>query len=199
MAGGTAFWAHLGGFIAGLLLSVILRAPKAASIEFGHEVLEQMNERGPAASLHATEQHLKKHPEDIEAHRQRLEALQAMDDPEAEARALVETIKSGPAELAAELVLRLQELSALGDLPPALSARLAEEFKTENTEAAILLLESILKLPADHPSRPDALLSLALLLEKHDEVRSGRLLKELSQSYGLHGAASVARAKGLIE
>src|SRR5208282_863903 len=48
--GGVSFASHLGGFAAGIVMGLLFRAPDLGQIQLGHEVLEQMNNRGPAAA-----------------------------------------------------------------------------------------------------------------------------------------------------
>ncbi len=197
--GGVAYWSHAAGFLAGLLMSLVFRTSKKMSLDLGHEVLDQMNQRGPAAVLRAAEQHLQRHPDDLRAMRQKAEALERMHEYEAAAQAWYDYQKKAPTGAEPEIIANLAGVNGLDLIPPMERAKLADQFRESHREEAILLLESLVSRPADDPLRPDAMLSLAMLLKAQDEARSKQLLQELQEKYTFHGATELARAKGLIE
>lgn len=189
----AAYWSHLAGFLFGLLFSVIFRAPKAAQLELGYEVLERMNERGPAASLRAAESHLESHPKDRKAWQQRIEALRHLGERDKEAEALRDYMpQAGDGELPM-MVDRLSALGGLDAIPAGERARMAASYPS----VAEPLLTSVIQ-DRDAPERPDALLQLAELLSDRDDSRANELLQELKEHHSLHPAADLARAKGLI-
>ncbi len=193
--GGVSFWSHLGGFLVGLLLAAVLGAGREAGRELGHEVLDQMNERGPAAVLHAAEEHLKRHPKDPLARRQRIDALKTLHETEKAQDSLLELIQDSPV---IQVPLLIRELDSQKGLPKVRSMQLAkwaEQFKGDDPGLAKRLYRAILDRPEDS-ERPEALLKLAELVEDDSEKIS--LLKELERDHSGHGAAAVAKAKGLI-
>jgi hypothetical protein len=82
---GTAYWAHVGGFAMGLVLSIIFGAPQHAHRERAHEAIDQMDSRSPAAKLAAAELVLKTHPHDVKALRDKADALSLQNDSDEEA------------------------------------------------------------------------------------------------------------------
>lgn len=196
--GGTAYWSHLGGFLAGLILAVLFRAPQEQHLVQAHGVLEAMNERSPGAIAHAAEKVLKSNPGDLIALRSKAEAHEAMHEVVAEMETRLQILDYCPEE---DVPVELRKLIACGGLPRLdirRRARLAETWRNDEPDVAIALFKSIVNQPDDEPQRPDAMLSLAILLQERDSVASENLLEELREKYSLHGAATVARARGLI-
>lgn len=196
--GGVSFWTHLGGFLAGLILSPILGATKQASQELGHEVLDQMNERGPAATLHAAERMLQKHPNDLRALRHKAEALRDLHEPKKEAAAWLELLAKSPEADQAGIVEELASCGGLEAVEPIERAKLADRLKDSSPTACRTILESLVRQKDDAPTRPEALLALATLIQGEEPEQARKLTEELSAKYSLHGAAAVARAKGMI-
>jgi membrane associated rhomboid family serine protease len=195
--GGVAFWAHLGGLLAGLTLSVVFRAPRLAQIRQGHEVMTEMNQRSPAALLAAAKRHLAVHPGDIRALQEVASAHRALGDRAQEAGALIDLARSADAALQATAIERLSALGALAALPSWERLRLAGALERRHRRAAILLLESVVAGAPDDAQRPDAMLALATLRSAEGAEEGGRVARALLAEYPLHPAAEVARARGL--
>ncbi len=190
-AAGTSFVAHIGGFVGGLALAFVFRAPKQESAERGREMIEEMAGRSPAAALAAAEEHLRAHPEDLSAVWDKADALRAMGEHAREADVLIALVRLRErTDLAVE---RLAESGQIGRLPALERMRLVAELQGE---ARLLLLHSVVREDDDEPERPHALLALAEAAE-HEERQ--RLLKELSEKYELHAATELARARGLLQ
>ena len=194
-AGGAAWWAHVGGFVVGLALALVFRAHRDESVQFGHAVLDQMNERGPAAALAAAEHLLQAHPDDPRALEEAADAAEQLGDNERAVRYLVGLLEVLPESHQAEVVLRLDRLDALDRLPSARRTLLADRVKTFSTPAALALFQSVIK-QADDPKRPDALLALADLMCQYDPEPAAALVQELFDRYPLHPASEVARRRG---
>ncbi len=192
----TAFWAHLGGFGAGLVMSFIFRAPDMGHLRLGHEVLNRMNERGPAAAIAAALRHLEVHPDDPKALNHLVDSHRLMDDVDGEAGALIRIIELLPDEHLGPPILRLDELDSVGKLPPVRRVKLAAKVASASPEAAKCLLLSIVGGPSDEPQRPDAMLALAGLERDGDSAASAKILAELVAEYPLHPAVELARARG---
>lgn len=195
----TAFWAHLGGFGAGLIMSFVFRAPDLGHLRLGHEVLEKMNERGPAAAAAAALRHLAVHPDDPKGLQHLIEAHKLMDDAEGESAALVRLVEILPDEDIGAPIRRLAELGELGRLTPVKRVRLAERAQPHDVGASKSLLQSIVDMPEGESQRPDAMLALASLEREADEGRSEAILARLKAEYPLHAATDLARARGWIE
>lgn len=192
----VAYAAHLGGFLVGLLASLLFRAPQAESRQRGHETMDKMAEQSPAALLAAAEEHLRAHPDDARALRHKAEAERLLGLPEEEALTLLRLVDVVPDEEGREPLHRLIELSALERLPSVRRARLAAIWQEREPDLARALLESLVR-DEREPQRPEALLALATLLRTRDPRESERLLEVLRRDHPLHPAVELARARGL--
>lgn len=196
--GGTAFWTHLGGFAAGLILGVAFRAPSLARVELGHEVLREMNSRSPAAAAAAARQHLKDHPGDPAALRELASALGRLGEHREEGQVLVELMELLPESAQGPVVLQLGAIHQLGLLPSLRRTMLAERFKGSQPDIARCLLESVIRGPATDPQRPDAMLSLISIMREAAPQPAQSLLDELMSAYPMHPAAELARTRGWV-
>ncbi|MBX3097376.1 MAG: rhomboid family intramembrane serine protease [Fimbriimonadaceae bacterium] len=195
--GGAAFWAHIAGFLSGVVFAFVFRAPRTARLRIGHETLDAMNSRGPGAVLAAAEAVLREHPTDQRAHRQRCEALRDLHEDEEAVTALLEWLQQSSDQDKVAAIRMLSEMHALDQIPAMRRAQLADWLKEDDPDAARLLLESLASASDDDPYRPDALLALSELTVESDPERSAAVREELLLKYALHGAAQVARQKGL--
>jgi membrane associated rhomboid family serine protease len=194
-AGGQAFWAHLGGFLAGLLMSVLFRAPKDADRHLGHVTMDRLEERSLAAKIRASDIHLAKHPEDIAALKKKAEALALLGDKPHEAQVLVALLDVAPESDHPELLARLVGIGQISLLSSLRRTLLAEKFRCDYPELARSLLLSVVGGDPADSQRPDALLALALLSE---EAERSKWLDELAERFALHPAAELARKRGLL-
>lgn len=199
--GSVAFWDHLGGFLAGVLLSLVFKAPATVAVEIGHQKLNEMSERSPAAVLAAAEQHLKRHPEDLKALGEKAEAHASLGDHEQEAETrlrIVDLSRGMPLAVAIHQLANCDS-ARFGSLPALRRIRDAEALRTLDPDASALLLESVVSGPIDEPQRPDAMLTLADLLRDAQPERANAMLEMLGRDYPLHPAVDLARAKGLLK
>ncbi len=194
--GGTAFWSHIGGVAAGLLLALLFRSARDVAQKSGHEVLSEMAGRSPAAVLAAAEEHLRKHPGDVQAMKQRADALATLGEAQDQASALVGLLDTAPESEWPQLIASLASCDGMGRLPSQRRALLAERLRSSSPGTAILLLQSVVDGSADDPQRPDALLALAGLRREADPAPAHELVAELLDRYPLHPAAELARARG---
>lgn len=195
---GVAFWSHLGGLVAGGLLALIFRAPDPAQIEFKHEALDRMNERGPEAVVSAVKLHLEDHPNDVEALRRLVEAYRTLGDGEDEANALAKMIEIGPASSHPEWLSRLADLQYLHLFTAPSRMRFADQFASSEPALSRRLLESVLRSPDAENLHPDATLAMVALDRESHPERAAILLKELVANHPLHAAVDVARKRGWI-
>ena len=194
---GVSFWAHIGGFVAGLILSVVFRAPDLGQRRLGHAVLDTMNERGPAAVALAARRHLEDHPRDRLALRRLAEAEKQLGHSTAEVDCLKSLLEVDEASELTMSILRLSELKSLSEIPTVKRVQLAVKVGKESPDAARCLLESVIQ-GEDEAAIPDAMLSLAALeLNQNPEAASG-VLAELQAKYPLHPTVEVARKRGWI-
>lgn len=194
-AGGQAFWAHLGGFGAGLLLSALFRAPRDADRQMGHIVMDRLDDRSPAAKLTATDLHLADHPGDVSALRKKAETLSLLGDKEHEAEVLTLMLESAPEADHPQILTRLIGIGQIVRLPSLRRTLLAEKFRTTHPDLSKGLLLSVIGGDPDDRQRPDALLAMAGMTESPDR---DTWLKELADRYALHPACELARQRGLL-
>lgn len=194
-ASSTSYWSHVGGFASGLLLSMVFRAPELASVSFGHDVLQQMNERGPAAAKVAAERHLKAHPGDTKAQWEHADASALLGDVDDEARTVLSILESG-ADTSRALA-RLAAIEKIQLIPDHRRIRYAEQIAQSDLETAKALLLSLAD-DVRSPLQPDALFALASLEIETDRSKANRLLEELVQRHPLHTCVEAARARGWI-
>jgi hypothetical protein len=180
-------------------MSLIFRAPDLGHLKLGHEVLEKMNERGPAAAAAAALRHLELHPDDPKALQHLIEAHKVMDDPEGESGALLRIIELLPEEEIGVPICRLSELGELKRFSPLKRVMLAEKVKEHSPEAAACLLESVVEEPAHESQRPEAMLALAALKREDAPESAEDVLSRLETEYPLHPAVELARARGWIQ
>lgn len=194
--GGTSYWAHLGGAMAGLLLALAYRAPQAADRHESERVLTEMKERGPAAALAAAERHLSHHPRDVAAHLHKAEALAQLGEKGNAATTLLQAASLASSTELQSVARCVAEWGCLEAIPSAQKIILAEKLKGSDSELASRFLESILEGSSTDESRPEAILGLADLRRETDPETAAKLVSELFQTYPLHPASDVARAKG---
>ena len=192
---GTAFWTHLAGFGTGLALSVVFSAPKQASLQFGHEVLDQMSERGPAALLHAAESHLESHPGDPRALRDMATALHQMGERKRESETLALLLDAVPTASQPGVLLDIEECDGFARLPALKRLKLAEVVASANLPLSKRLIRSVVDDPSAEVMRPDALLALASIEEPETQKN---LVKELAEKYPMHAACEIAKTRGLL-
>ncbi len=194
----VSYWAHIGGFLSGLLLSAIFRAPDLGQRKLGHEVLDKMNERGPAAVALAARELLKEHPGDIKALRNLAEAERQLDHPIAEVETLLKLIDVLPESEQADPIHRLGEMEKLGAIPSLRRTLLADRIREANPETARMLLDSVVDGPDSDPQVPDAMLALASLERDHAPERATEILNKLQSKFPLHPTVNLARQRGWI-
>lgn len=186
--GGTAFGAHLGGLVFGLLMSVALGASTDADRDFGHQQISEMEERSPAAKKLAAQQALARHPDDSRALTQLADACRQLGDKEEEVKALLHLLDVGLPPDNSRAVLRLEELYLLTTIDSRRRMRLTTDV---NMDAALALLRSVAT-QKDDPERPQALLELA------SRKVPGTWAEHLLEDYPMDAATEIARARGLL-
>ena len=192
---GVAFYAHLGGFAAGIALSAVFRAPDFAQLELKHEALARMNDRGPDVLIAGAKAHLEEHPEDVEALHHLADAYRTLGDSNDERDVIIRLIAIQPD---AECLDRLADLRGLSRLPVARRSQIVELLKADHPDVATRILESILHDTTATPQHPDAMLALAALERERHPEKADTLLAELARQYPLHPAVDVARKRGWI-
>lgn len=195
---GVAYWAHVGGFAFGLILSAVFGAPRLADLEMGHEVLDRLNHRSPAARLAAANFQLELHPADTKALFLKADAYADLGDHTEEAETLVRILDVLPESEQPPVWTRLLNLKAAARIPSLKRVLLADRFGSIDPSVAIGLLESVANGPVEDPQRPDALLALVALTRDGKANQAAIWLKELLDVYPLHPAVELARQRGWV-
>lgn len=192
---GTAYWAHLGGFAIGIILSIVFSAHRQAFREKGIQVIGEMEGRSPGAKLAAAEAVLKSHPKDANALIEKADALSLLNEPDKECECLVELLEVLSEQDQKEVLVRLDKINRLERLPSLKRTLLAERYKTTEPDLSRLLLLSVIRVMSDK-ERPDALFALACLDHEEYPENAHTWLKDLFTNYPVHPAADLARARG---
>lgn len=195
VVGGTAYLAHLGGFLAGLALSLAFRVPAQVEHEVQEERMRESMDRSPVAIVRWANEVLRGDPEHKEAWWARLDALEQMGEREEAVRHIMVRLKGRNGE-ANRLVERLAEWELLGRLDARHRLKLADQIKSECPGLAKALLESVVSEPIDEPQRPEAMLALATMEWERTPERARVLIRQLAEQYPLHPALELARVRG---
>lgn len=187
-SGGTAYIAHVGGLLFGLVSAVVLRADTQAHTEASDALLAEMHERGPAARKAAAEQRLRESNGDDTARLHLAESLAAMGEHEDSVPHWVILCSSTSADKRNLAVAALARMGRLSALPSLTRMQLVPQVSESN---ALSLYKSIVNTPND-PERPHALLALA------SQGVPGPWITLLLQEYPLDPAADLARQRGLV-
>ena len=193
---GTAYWAHLGGFATGVLLSLIFRAPDLGQARMGHKLIDSMSERGPAAVAATARLHLQTHPKDPKALTDLAKAYGDLDEAAGESEALLTLFDVAAEDKQPNILRRILEVDKADSIPTLRRIMLAERFKESDPDLCIQLLESVIR--EDDDQRPEALLALAALEREAHPERAESFLSELKEKYPIHPALDVARRRGWV-
>ena len=196
--GGTSFWAHIGGFIAGAVLSLVFRAPDLEQVKLGHEVLEKMNARGPAAVAFAAERHLERHPRDLKALWDLADAQSALGEGDAESKVLLRLLDVSPDEDRPEVLRRLCKVGRVSALSTLKRLQYADQCRPDALDVCRALLRSVIDGTTDDAQRPDALLAMVSVERDEHPLKAQDYLTQLIADYPLHPAAELARKRGWV-
>ncbi len=194
-AGGTAYWAHLGGFAMGIILGLTFGAPQEAQVQLARDAVTKMEKRSPAAKLAAAENVLRAVPNDPEALWQKAQALEQLNDSQEEAACLLKYLDAAPESEQADALIRLDKMKRLDILPSRRRMIMADRYRPTLPDLSRLLLLSIVD-SRDDGARPDALYELACLDQTDYPSSAESWIKKLYDDYPLHAASDLARAKG---
>ncbi len=193
--GGVSFWSHIGGFLVGLLASLVFRAPDHAGVEKGRETSARLEERGPAASLAAADAFLQRYPTDARAMQEKLDALRALGDRHAEISFLLVSAGNASDTQVRWILGELKQLNALNSLEAGQRMIMASRFEKTDLELARALIQTVAFDPVPNAYQPDALLTLAKLYEVDRPEKAKELLAVLQNRFPMHQAAEIARTR----
>ncbi len=194
---GIAFLAHLGGFVGGLVLTFLFKAPDLREKSLGHEVLDAMNDRGPGALIAAASDHLVRHPDDVATLAKLADAYRDLGDIDGERKVLLRLLPLESPQKSVECLERLSEPELIRPIPVVRRIQFAETIADESASVAKKLLESCIAVKSD-PHRPDALAALVELVSAEDPGAGGAYGSLLKKEYPLHDVTKRLEAKGLL-
>lgn len=196
MRGGTAYWAHLGGFLTGLAFAFAMGGLREARHEYGHDVLTKMNQRGPAAVLAASEAILRQQPKNRTAQWEKIQALAELGEETKFVEAVDHFLVQANDRELANSVKILNEKGHLENIRSVNRLKYADRLANEHPEEQKVLLYSIIS-NQDDVRRPEAMVNIIELLPEGDTERLARI-EELTEQYPDHEATISARHRGLI-
>ena len=194
--GAVSYWAHVGGFTAGLALSLIYRAPSFQAVEERARLLREAGDRSTGAALAEARRRLTEAPRDPQALLASISAFRQLGDREEEAKSLVELLAADPHCDEPAVLARLVVLGAAHLVPSHRRVVCAEAVRDEDPELARLLLESVARGPVEDGQRPEAILALIALEHDRDPAQARAWMEILHREYALHPAADLARRRG---
>lgn len=196
-AGAVSYWAHLGGFGAGIGLSFVFRAPDVGQERLDRMVLDSMRDRSPAAEATAARKHLERHPRDLAALRRLDEALETLGDDDERAQVLLRILDLTKQEDQASVLREVVAVNGISKLPSARRMALAKEYEVSDPALTDRLYESVAE-AGDDDDRAEALFAVAERRSVDDPDASKAAARMLVESFPKHRAATRARARGML-
>ena len=193
----VSYWAHLGGFATGIVLSFAFRGPDVGQERLDRQVLDKMRDRGPAAEAIAARKHLERHPRDAAALHRLADALDTLGDDDERSSVLLRIYDlSGPEERT-EVLKQIIAAGGAGKLTSTRRMALARELAPTHPEMTDALYESV-SAAGDDGDRAEALFALAERRQTSDPTASKAAAKQLAESFPDHPAATRVRARGML-
>lgn len=190
-SGVVSYWSHLGGLIAGAVLSLFLRSPDVGQEKLDREVLADIGLRSPAARVMAARRHLVRHPKDLATWHKLADALRTLGEEDELAEALEGLYWLEPEVSRLEIVRELADLGRLKVLSSEERLGWARQLLTEEHGLALRVLESL-------PDDPEALFLLGELFWDDDRKLARTYLDRLASRWVDHPATRRAKARGWI-
>jgi len=193
----VSYWAHLGGFAAGIVLSFAFRGPDVGQERLDRQVLDKMRDRGPAAQAVAARKHLARHPRDAATLRQLADALEMLGDHDELGEVLLRIYDLSKPEEQLGVLKEILDAGAGSKLPSARRMTLAKELSASNVDLAEALYESVSEAGEDG-DRAEALFALSERQQAKDPETSRATAKRLVELFPDHPAATRVRARGML-
>jgi hypothetical protein len=153
--GPVAYWAHVGGFLAGFALGLIFRAEKEAREEAWRDRFDEATLLGPNTRIAAAREYLKEHPNDAQALFNLCEGLEATGEREQLIEELKKLFYADPLFGGAYAAVRLSEL-APDSLDSGARVRAAQAIAPKDKQASEKILQGVLAMGTEQ-DQADAL------------------------------------------
>jgi len=193
----VSYWAHLGGFAAGIVLSFAFHGPDVGQERLDRQVLDTMRARSPAAEAVAARKHLERYPRDAATLRRLADALETLGDDDERSSVLLRIYDLSKPEERTEVLKQIIAAGGAGKLTSARRMALARELAPTHPEMTDALYESV-SAAGDDGDRAEALFSLAERRQTNDPDGSKAAAKRLVESFPDHPAATRVRARGML-
>lgn len=193
----VAYWAHLGGFSAGIVLSFAFRGPDVGQERLDRQVLDTMHARGPGAEATAARKHLARHPRDAATLRRLADALETLGEDGERSDVLLRLFDLTKPDGQTALLREIIEAGGAAKLPSARRMALARELAATEPAMTDALYDSVCRAGEDG-DRAEAMFTLA---ERHAATNpegSKALARRLVEMFPNHPAATRARARGML-
>lgn len=187
--GGPAFWAHLGGVLTGLIAALVFRASADAATSANSKALRAAVERGPEAAIKAATTVLSNDPNSELALLTLASAQLTTSQQDAASQTALRGYKATKNPQFLSLLIGAERLTSLSAESRRAAAKSASR---QDPELARALLRSVLDEPTQSALHPDVLLDLA---ELHEGEQKRKLLDQLLDSFPMHPAAEIGRAR----
>ncbi|MBL1150673.1 MAG: rhomboid family intramembrane serine protease [Armatimonadetes bacterium] len=178
----TAYWTHLGGLLAGLLLALIFRAPQGAKDEASERRMAEAAGRTADSLASAARERLADRPRDPKGLKTLAESRLAVGDTDGAVAALGELLRTSPEHEGGYAALELCRLKAASVTTTEERIAAARALSARNPEAAERLLMTLLE-EAPGESIAEALGMLVDIAAKDDPAGAQHYLKQLERDY----------------
>lgn len=190
----SSHWAHLGGVVAGVLLSMLFGSARAVETEVWQERFANAQAKGVEAIAAVARARLAKNPQDAQALHSLTNALIASGRGDEAKRLLLRIAKESPQAGKGLAVRLLADNGWLGELPPRVRLRTAAELAQTASDLAERVLLTVLEEPPSEDT-PEALLMLVEISVQSDPEGAGRYAAMLTSQFGLSPQAERLRAR----
>ncbi len=178
----VAYWAHVGGFVAGFLLAFIFKAGEKASQEYWEKSFESAKLKGPEAQIGVAKKFLENSPNDLEALRVCAEGFEKTGNVAQAKRLFVQMMEIDPTWQQALAARKLFDYGELLKLPIPKRLKIAQSIFKTNSVVAEKLLESVIE-DTHETEAADALGLLIDLLYESDVAAAQHYARRLSEDF----------------
>lgn len=190
----VAYWSHIGGFLTGFLLAVVLKAGTEAHAEAWSDRIAEAKSRGPAAQVAAAREYLSSHPYDREVGKALVEGLLIEGRREEAVRELKRVSKLPEPRHRSFAIVRLCELGEAQLISSAERFKTAFEMRKEEPELSERLAASILE--DEHSDlRADALVLLIELTHETDPRGAKHFAVRLTREHAMSPQEDAAKRR----
>lgn len=187
----TAFWAHLGGFCVGLVLSLLVQPVLPTATD-------DPVEEAPEKMLRRAESALAKNPQDKESLALLAESANRLGDSQKERSAILNILPTLAVEELPQWLNRLGELQGWTGVSIAQKKKMAYDLRTIDSSLSANLWNNIIDDPNAGIQRAEAIYSLVEMIRESDPKTASQLLNRLVKEFDGHETVDWARKKNWL-